>query len=243
MIIQAPEKSVLNKGLNFATTIKQISFLDLIAPIEDAAVKILRAMADELRWKVRQALEKSKAPKPNISRSERLAIKSLQDDNIIILPADKNNANVVMNRMEYSNNLADLIGNGGYCKVKKDSTLRTEKKLSQILGKNKDLIPQKIQTTNSALQPATTYIWSSEIHNDGIPLRSIVSNRGSACHPLCCFLVRSSDVKPVCPYILRTRSTSWKESVMLPFVRTRWGVWMSSVHKSTYWWDTWCGMR
>ena len=49
---------------------------------------------------------------------------------------------MVMDRVEYSNKLADLIGNGGYCKVKKDLTLKTERKLSQIPGKNKDLIPQ-----------------------------------------------------------------------------------------------------
>ena len=36
----------------------------------------------------------------------------------------------------------DLIGRGGYCKVKKDPTLKIERKLSQILSKNKDLIPQ-----------------------------------------------------------------------------------------------------
>ena len=32
--------------------------------------------------------------------------------------------------------------NGGYCKVKKDPTLKTERKLLQIWDKNKDLIPQ-----------------------------------------------------------------------------------------------------
>ena len=64
-----------NKGLNFATTIKRIPHLDLIAPIEDAALKIPKARADELRWKVRQTLEKSKSPKPNISKTERKALK------------------------------------------------------------------------------------------------------------------------------------------------------------------------
>ena len=49
---------------------------------------------------------------------------------------------MVMDRVEYSNKLADLIGNGGYCKVKKDPTLKTERKPSHILGKNKDLMPQ-----------------------------------------------------------------------------------------------------
>ena len=141
--LTTPEKLLLNKGLNFATTIKRIPYLDLIALIEDAALKIPKASADELRWKVRPALEKSKPPKPNISKTERHALKSLQDNNsIIILLADKGNATVVMDRVEYSNKLADMIGNGGYCKVKKDPTLKTERKLSQILGKNKNLIPQ-----------------------------------------------------------------------------------------------------
>ena len=130
--LTAPEKSVLNKGINFATTIKRIPYLDLIAPIEDAALKIPKAKADELRWKVR--LEKSKPPKPNILKTERQALKSLQDDNsLIILSADKDNATVVMDRVEYSNKLADLIGNGGYCKVKKEPEPEDGKKLSQIL--------------------------------------------------------------------------------------------------------------
>ena len=78
-----------------------------------------------------------------MSNTERHALKSLQDDStIIILPAAKGNATVVKDRVEYSNKLADLIGNRGYCKVKKEPTLKTEGKLSQILGKNHDLIPK-----------------------------------------------------------------------------------------------------
>ena len=74
--LTTPEKLVQNKGLNFATTIKQIPFLDLIASVEDATLKIPKARVDELRWKVRQALEKSKPQKPNISKTERQALKS-----------------------------------------------------------------------------------------------------------------------------------------------------------------------
>ena len=73
--LTTPEKSVLKKGLNFGTTIKLIPYLDLIVPIEDTALKIPKAGADELRWKVK--LEKSKPPKPNISKIDRRAIKSL----------------------------------------------------------------------------------------------------------------------------------------------------------------------
>ena len=88
---------------------------------------------------MRQILEKSKPPKPNITKEESLAIKSLQrDKNIIILSADKGIAIVVMDKAEYSNKMADLIASGGYCKVKRKSILKTEMKLSQILNKNKE---------------------------------------------------------------------------------------------------------
>ena len=64
-------------------------------------MNIPKARTDELRWNEKQALEKS-----NISKMERQVIKSLQDNNsIIILPADKGNATVVMDRVEYSNQL------------------------------------------------------------------------------------------------------------------------------------------
>ena len=182
----------MSLSLFFATTIKRIPYLDLIAPIEEAALNILQARADELRWKVRQVLEKSKPPNPNITNEERLAIKSLQcDESIIILPADKGNTTVVMDRVEYSNKLADLIENGGYCKVKKNPNLKTKRKLSQILSKNKDLIPQRKYRQLIQHYSKLPHIYGlPKIHKDGIPLRPIVHCRGSACHPLSCYLVK-----------------------------------------------------
>ena len=97
---------------------------------------------------------------------------------------------MVIDRVEYSNKLADLNGNGGYCKVKKVPTLKTERKLSQILGKNKDIIPQTKYRPLIQHYSKLPHIYDlPKIHKDGIPLRPIVSNRGWACHPLSRFLV------------------------------------------------------
>ena len=96
------EKSVLNKSLKFATTIKRIPNLDLISPIEEVTLKFAWACADEPRWKMRQVLEKSKPLKSKISKGERLVLKSLQSDENIIQPADKGNATVEMDKVEYS---------------------------------------------------------------------------------------------------------------------------------------------
>ena len=69
-------------------------------------------------------------------------------------------------------------------------TLKTERKLSQILGKNKDLIPQKKYRWLIQHYSKLPHIYGlPKIHKDGIPLRPIVSNWGSACHSLSHFLV------------------------------------------------------
>ena len=108
----------------------------------------------------------------------------------------------------------DLIGNGCYCKVKKDLTLKTERKLSQILGKNKDLIPQtKYRQLIQHYSKLPHLYGLPKIHKDGIPLSPVVNNHGSACHPLSCFLVEinrltgksSSYVKISAHFVERTR--------------------------------------
>ena len=150
------------------------------------------------KWKVRWALEKSKPPKPNISKTERQAIKSLQDDNsIIILTADKGNAAMVMDRVEYSNNRGDLIGNGVYCKVKQDPTLKTEMKLSQILGKNKDFIPQiKYRHLIQHYNKLPHIYCLPKTHKGWYSIEIIVSNWGSTCHILNHFL--EEIISPLC---------------------------------------------
>ena len=66
-----------------------------------------------------------------------------------------------------------------------------KRKLSQILDKNKDLIPQtKYRQLIQLCSKLPPIYGLPKIHKDGFPLRPIVSNRGSACHPLSRFLVK-----------------------------------------------------
>ena len=82
-----------------------------------------------------------------------------------------------MDKEDCSNKLADLIGNGGYCKVKKDPTLKTERKLSQILDKNKNLKPQTKNRELIQHYSKLPHIYGlPKIHKDDIPLRPIGSN-------------------------------------------------------------------
>ena len=62
------EETVLNKGLNFATTTNCIPYLDIITHVEELALRIPTTQGNEIRWKVRQVLEKAKPPKSNITQ-------------------------------------------------------------------------------------------------------------------------------------------------------------------------------
>ena len=135
----------------------------------------------------------------------------------------KGNATLVMDKLEYSIKLADLISNGGYCKIKKDQTQKTKKKLSHILSKNKDLKPQMKYRQLMQHYSKLLHIYGFlKIYKDGIPLRPIVSYRSSTRHPLNCFLIEI--VSP-----LMSKSSSYvknsvhfmKKSVMLPFIPTK----------------------
>ena len=188
------EENVLNKGLNFATSIRHINHLDIIAPIEEAASRIGQEKGDELRWKVRQALEKAKTPKPNLTRQQQAAMQSLsRDTDIIILPADKGNATVVMDKSDYSRKLDEHINDNTYVKLKRDPTAATERKLTKVLKKNKDqghITETQYKRLNQHHSKAPHMYGLPKIHKPNVPLRPIVSCRGSACHPLSQFLVK-----------------------------------------------------
>lgn len=66
-------------------------------------------------------------------------MKSLQSDtSVIMLPADKGNVMVVIDKLEYSGKLTKLVGDGSYSKSTKEPTVKTERNLSQILNMNND---------------------------------------------------------------------------------------------------------
>ena len=66
---------------------------------DDAAVHIARS-------KVSEFLESAKPPQRNITQEEEEALKELkQDENIVILKADKGNSTVVMNAQEYDDKI------------------------------------------------------------------------------------------------------------------------------------------
>ena len=131
-------------------------------------------------------IRRTQAPKPNCTRNQIAALKSLeQNDNIIILPADKGRATVILSKEDYIRKCNEHLENGLYIKIKKDPTNSVVSQITRKLSvlRDNELIEQqqyiKLKPTGS--QPPRFY-GLPKIHKDGIPVRPIVSYTET---PLC----------------------------------------------------------
>lgn len=117
------EEEVLALGLNFATTPRQVPVLRMIASTEATASKLGDEAAQLLRLRVSSILCAARPPNPNLSHGLQTALGKLQrDKDVIIVPADKGNSTVIMDRSDYTKKMEELLKNDTYDKLKKDPT-------------------------------------------------------------------------------------------------------------------------
>ena len=109
------EQNVLAKEGNYAVTPKEIPKEQIIANIETAIRTLPEEQAVTIRTETSCILRKAKPPKRNLTNKEFRALKDLNtDENILILPADKGNATVVMNTTDYEYKIEELLDPSTY---------------------------------------------------------------------------------------------------------------------------------
>jgi hypothetical protein len=105
------------------------------------------------------------------------------DENILILPADKGRATVVLNKTSYQEKAYELLNdNNTYNNIKKDPTAKYKSKLVDQLKtlKDEEAIDPKLYRQ---LYPTTSVVPKfyglPKVHKPSCPLRPIVASRGS----------------------------------------------------------------
>ena len=116
---------------------QQIPVDDMVTAVESGArlLGINSAEASELRSKSVDVLKKCKPPKSNNTPGERDAIRSLKENqDIMVVPADKGRAVVVLNTSDYKEKAAELLSDQNtYVKLKGNPTTKYKNKLIKIL--------------------------------------------------------------------------------------------------------------
>ncbi|XP_057308994.1 uncharacterized protein LOC130647229 [Hydractinia symbiolongicarpus] len=161
---------------------------EIVAKVEEAIKDLPKEEADTVRAKVSLTLQKSKTPKDNLQKSERLSLKNLKKDkDIIILPADKGRTTVIMNTLDYINKCNEHINKGPYKLLKKDPTEVIKREANT--SKRKEYIDDKqYYRLKPCDGPPPRFYGLPKIHKQGNPIRPIVSCTGTPLYNLSKFV-------------------------------------------------------
>uniref|UniRef100_A0A6P7H3L0 Uncharacterized protein LOC114346573 n=1 Tax=Diabrotica virgifera virgifera TaxID=50390 RepID=A0A6P7H3L0_DIAVI len=136
----------LAKGFNYSVTPSHIPIETIICQTEEAISHLPSEDAEIVRQDVARILRNSKPLTPNISQSERKALKELQaNPDLVILPADKGNATVILNTSSYIDKLSNLINTPDYKPISNTPTTYLEKTTKTIM--NKTSLPAAVKQT------------------------------------------------------------------------------------------------
>ena len=168
--------SVLEKGFNFALAPTRIDKFDIISRIEASLWDVPKADADEIRFLSARILQKATPPSPNLSRAELKALHELRNDkDIVILPADKGNSTVVMDRSLYRQKMNAMLEDPVYQRLKSDPTSATLNRVKKLVKEMKELSDEDKKKLKSSDAVCPRIYGLPKRHKLGLPLRPIVS--------------------------------------------------------------------
>jgi competence protein ComGF len=118
-------ETALSKGFNFAVTPSSVPKEDIICKVETALNHLEEDTAEIVRQEVARILRNAKPPTPNITPKEIKSLRNIRNNKeIIVLPADKGNATVIMKTEDYHNKLQNLLKDTAYSVTPRDPTWR-----------------------------------------------------------------------------------------------------------------------
>ena len=122
-----------------AVIVCKVPIPQIIAAVEQGLRQASVGSAERVRHKVIGVLGGAKPPPSNVTLDERLALKELrQDENIMILPADKGRATVLLDTSEYENKMSVLLSDMSTYKVlTRDPTPALQRKMNGVILKLK----------------------------------------------------------------------------------------------------------
>ena len=156
--------------------------MEFISAIESACQRLLEQDAPDLRVEINYLLKRAKTPRCNITKEEKKALKELREDqDRMVLTADKGVAMVVVDRKEYMDRVEGFLPQLAYRTITSDPTNKLKAKLIQKLNRIKretNMEEGMYRTMYPTSCTVPKFYGLPKIHKIGTPLRPIVSSRG-----------------------------------------------------------------
>ncbi|XP_037521702.1 uncharacterized protein LOC119398958 [Rhipicephalus sanguineus] len=191
-VVKADRQTIL-AGVTIFSRIASDSSSGIVAAVEDGIQHLEVDARQETLLKVIGVLSKIPARlSNNLPDEERKALIDLKKDKtIVVLPADKGNRTVVINRADYEKRPGELLNGEAYSKIKKDPTPQTQTNLNKLLSQIftnhpefKNLYLRLICRNGSA----PSFYGLPKVHKTGIPVRPIVDFTGAPLRALSSYL-------------------------------------------------------
>lgn len=132
--LTSSEEDILLLGLNYAVAPSKLPITDIIAATETTARHLDLNTAQKPREGVSRVLTAAKLPKPNLTRSQQMALRQLRNDkSIVILRADKGNATVIADRSIYNKKINEVVKDEKtYKHISRNPTTRIENRYQEL---------------------------------------------------------------------------------------------------------------
>jgi len=129
--------SLLQKGLNYAVTPRPLTIQDILAGVAKAVQSLPVEMEEEARQETLRIIKSSSRLSKYLTRAEREALRTLKKNtDLSILPADKGNATMILNTVDYKQKITSLREDPSYRRLARDPPDLTEQKTTLPLKKS-----------------------------------------------------------------------------------------------------------
>ncbi|XP_067659477.1 uncharacterized protein [Haliotis asinina] len=173
----------LAKGLKFAPTPPKINSDIFVANIEKGLQQLAPGgNIDFIRHQITSILHKAQPQKPNITPAEKQAIKQLkQDPEIVIAPADKGRATVILDKDHVHSMVDNLLDDTStYRKMKRDPTAKLNRQHKAMLKTLHDKyeLSTDLYRKLTVSHPQSPYARATvKIHKNPVKTRLLICSR------------------------------------------------------------------
>ena len=189
------EKLVLEKGLNYSLQNDKANYPKFIASVENIIEEINNISCEEktiLRHQISNAIKPIKN-KNNLDKEEVKALKALKSDRTIsIVPADKDQSIVILNKNDYIDKVEDHLSDRSiYKPINNDpnSKLRTIiNSFLKLLKEDKSITENQYFKLFAKCASLPMFYGLIKTHKNGNPIRPIVAFIGSPTYNVAKFL-------------------------------------------------------
>jgi len=179
------KKNYLLQEGNFAIVPAKLPVEEIIANVESGIRSLLMHTAEHLRAETSRVLQRSKPPKNNLTFGETAAPKTLnQDKNILVLPADKGNATVIISTTDYERKIETVLNPITYKKLPRDPTARILRTTNQLIEDSTSVAAEDILKLKKSEVLPTRLYGLPKIDKSDVPLRPTVSAIGSTTYEI-----------------------------------------------------------